>query len=223
MRVKPITEEQATESAKPNYLLRPGECDFEVKQAQDQTSDAGNEMIKLTLDVWDSTGKKATVYDYLLDAIPHKVRHAAYACGIGHVYERGEIEASHFEGKNGRLVIRTKEQPGYNPKNDVTDYVIAGRTKKTAGYQGAKANDSAAGVPTSPRRQAWEDFQKKNTGKNADEMSDLWRAELAGYFGNKTQDQLTDVEWRNFMQRDKQQVTNPIGDGSEFKEDDIPF
>src|SRR5688500_16996838 len=105
MRFTTVTEEAAQASAR-GYLLKPGECEFEVRRAEETVSNSGNPMMKLTLDVWDEDGKKGTVFDYLLGATPHKVRHFAYAVGLGHVYESGDnLDPDVCEGKGGRLII----------------------------------------------------------------------------------------------------------------------
>lgn len=134
MRVTPKTEEEVQR----NRLLTPGECDFEVRKAENVTSSKGNEMIKLTLEVWDCDSKNAIVWDYLLDKMPHKVRHFCYAVGLGRAYEAGQVDAEQCEGKSGRLLIRNSQDPGYDAKNEVADYVVADRTKETTGYKEAK-------------------------------------------------------------------------------------
>lgn len=231
MEFQPLTEEQAKESSKPAYLLVPGECDFEVKTAEPhiKTRDDGtsSESIHLLLDVWDVNGKQALVHEYLHPSVGHKLRHACYAVGLGHVYELGKIDAEQFLGKGGRCIIRNRQDRGYNPKNEVVDYIIADRTKETKGYQNSKARDNGAAPPgPSPRKQAWEAFQAMHRGKQVDEIAMLWREEIAKQFPGKTQNDLTHDDWvaaGSRMRAPRQAVTNPIGNESAFQEDDIPF
>lgn len=160
MRITPKTEEEVNR----NKLLFPGECDFEVRKAIDKTSKAGNEMIELTLECWDSKQGNAMVFDYLLDAMAHKMRHFCYAVGLGRAYEAGSLSAEQCEGKSGRLIIRNAQDKmrEHPPKNEVADYVVADRTKETPGYKDAKRNTNdrvgaAAGSPISEEKQFKED------------------------------------------------------------------
>lgn len=226
MRITPITEEEAKESAKPNYLLTPGECDFEITAAADQVSSNNNEMIKLTMNVFDVHGKKAIVFDYLLDAIPHKARHAAYAVGLGHQYEDGEIEAASFVGKEGKCLIRLKQQTGYEPKNEVADYIVADESKSATGYKAAKAKDSGkTPPPASGRVQAWKKFQELHKGDNADDIAKSWRLKIKAHFGTAEQKDITNEGWLGFAEKlsQKPRTESPIEEDAGFNADDIPF
>jgi hypothetical protein len=239
MRFNPVTEEEAKKSAR-GFLLEPGECEFEVRDATDETSNSGNPMIKLTMDVFDKTGKKAIVYDYLLEAMAHKVRHFAYAVGLGHFYEAGEFDAEHCVGKGGRLIIRTKKQQGYEPKNDVADYVVGGNAKTTPGYQNAKAQDSGnAAPPLGGRDLARRSFNARASQLDPTARSTAWMEAVSQYFGHTDQGSIPDGDWRNFeavvrqswqagkgipiAMRKRVPVEAPFGESQEFKEDDIPF
>lgn len=235
MRVTPRTEEEIKRSK----LLAPGECDFEVRDAKDETSKSNNEMIHLILDVWDSNGDKALVHDYLLDAMPHKVRHFCYAVGLGHVYENGELEADACIGKSGRCLIRSKQDRGYDPKNDVADYVVADSTKETKGYATAKAKQQAsgkdAGATLAAERQAamrtaWETWKRKFTKEFPQstqvECETAWKAACAAYWPNqKIPDAIGTVQWDQLV---KNEFRRPEGDltpaGTHFTGDeDVPF
>lgn len=248
MRFTPVTEEAAQQSAR-GYLLKPGECEFEVKRAEEQVSNQGNPMMKLTLDVWDADGKKATVFDYLLDAIPHKARHFAYSVGLGHVYESGDdMPAEVCEGKGGRLIIRNKQQAGYDPKNEVADYVVSEKAKTTTGYQRAKATDNGnTAPPATGRSLAWKWFCARTANMDSNSRNDAWRKAISDFFGHSDQSKISDSEWRNIgiviqkswtpengipaSMRARQTVgagpssapMSPLGDEQEFTEDDIPF
>ena len=126
MRVNPKTEEELQLMG----LLQPGVYDFEVVEAQDKVSKSGNEMIALTLQVWDINGKPHTVYDYLLDAMSYKLRHFAESVGLLDKYLAGNIEASDCRLASAKVEIiiqKGGEKLGggsYPDKNSVKDYIV---------------------------------------------------------------------------------------------------
>lgn len=118
-----------------SYLWPKGNYDFEVLDCSDETSKAGNDMIKLMLKVYNADGKTQNVFDYLLESMEHKLRHAAYAVGLGERYEAGDLEAADFEGKSGKLTLDIQPaKDGYAAKNVVKDYVVSdeGQVKASA-------------------------------------------------------------------------------------------
>ncbi len=104
-------------------LLPNGTYPFSVLAAEETYSKAGNEMIKLKLAVFGSDGRSSHIYDYLLESLAYKLRHCAYSCGLGPQYESGELKAQDFEGKEGYVKIGQQTQAGYDPKNNVKDYL----------------------------------------------------------------------------------------------------
>lgn len=120
MKFSPKTDKELKEA----NLLQPGIYDFEVIAAEDKTSAAGNEMIALNMKVY---GDNRIVYvtDYLMEKMAFKLRHACDACGLLKQYESGELQASDFEGKSGKvkLKIDTDKEGKYADKNGVADYV----------------------------------------------------------------------------------------------------
>jgi hypothetical protein len=121
MRVTPRTEADLAEEKLWDIKISYG---FQVLEATDQVSKSGNEMIKLKLLVFTDTGRERIMYDYLLDAMAHKVRHAAAATGLLASYEAEELQAHEFVGKTGSLKLgrRVNQQTGL-PENTVVDYV----------------------------------------------------------------------------------------------------
>lgn len=119
-------EQEQKERMEANLWPKGSVCDFEVKDAEDTQSKAGNDMIKLTLQVFNDKGKSQFLFDYLLASMAYKLRHAAYACGIGSRYEAGDLSASDFIGKAGRLEIGVQAaKDGYGARNTVQDYVLS--------------------------------------------------------------------------------------------------
>lgn len=109
-------------------LLKPGVYDFEIAGAEDAISkSSGAEMIKLRVKVFDLDGGSTIIFDYLMESVAYKLRHAAEVCGLERAYERGELNAFDFEGKVGRVKVAIqKDKTGQYPdKNSIADYLPA--------------------------------------------------------------------------------------------------
>ncbi len=100
-------------------LLQPGTYPFSVTKAEECVSKSGNEMIKLTITIWETAGSSRQIFDYLLEAMPLKLRGFALATGMPEKYNSGEIKASDCENKEGYVQIGI--EPG-KPKEDGTLY-----------------------------------------------------------------------------------------------------
>lgn len=123
MRFTPKTEEDlAGERSKfgpwPN-----GTYDFEVMEADDATSKAGNDMIVLDLMVYDSHGNNRKVRDWLVETVAAKLKDACRAVGLHAAYDGGNIAARDFVGRSGKLKLGTQTQEGFDPRNKVTGYI----------------------------------------------------------------------------------------------------
>lgn len=121
MRITPRTEKEIAEL----NLWAPGVYSFQIGSATDEVSKAGNEMIKLAVNVYNAEGTCKIVYDYLLETIPHKIRHLCEACGLLDKYESTTIYAQDFEGKTGDLKLAIQKDKGsqYPDKNTIADYI----------------------------------------------------------------------------------------------------
>ena len=107
-------------------LFPPGVYGFEITEASDDVAKkSGKDMIKLVLRVFDAEGRERTLYDYLLESMPHKLRHAAEACGLLDRYQTGDLLAWEFEGKIGnvKLTVRDNKERG-TKENSIIDYVV---------------------------------------------------------------------------------------------------
>jgi hypothetical protein len=109
-------------------LLPEDEYPFEVADAEETVSKNGNEMIKLTLCLWDKEGKEHVIFDYLLEAMAFKLRKFAAITGLMRNYETGKIDAKeclHKCGKVKLIIQKGKPNPegGFYPdRNSVKEY-----------------------------------------------------------------------------------------------------
>ncbi len=124
MRVTPKTEKQIAEE----NLWPEGEYSFEVIEAKDSVSKKGNEMIVLSLRLFDNddADRSRTINDYLMDSIPAKLRQICVAGGLQGKYESGTILASDFIGICGTLKLKIQhDKTGqYAAQNSVGSYVV---------------------------------------------------------------------------------------------------
>jgi hypothetical protein len=142
MKVTPKTEKEIAES----NLWQPAEYGFEILDATDEVSkSSGAEMIKMKVAVYNGEGEQRIVFDYLLDSMAHKVRHAADCCGLLDKYEAGTLMADDFKGKNGYLKLRIqKDKTGaYPDKNVIADYVVGKSADAPAANVNGKGKVSA--------------------------------------------------------------------------------
>ena len=115
----------------PTNLLEKGEYHVEVFEATDATSQSsGDDMIKLNVAVWVEDKVRCRIFDYLIDSMPAKLRHACDTFGILSKYETGRLSASDFNGKSGRakIDIQVDKNGQYPDKNVIKDYIC--RSKK---------------------------------------------------------------------------------------------
>jgi len=124
MRVTPMSEQELQES----NLIPEGIYPFDVTDAKETYSKKGNEMIRLTIVVYDSANRKHVLDDFLLDAMPFKVRHFCEYTGLIDRYNAGELSSGDCYKKSGWAKIsietgRPKPDGGeYPPRNSVKDY-----------------------------------------------------------------------------------------------------
>ena len=113
------------EEAKRGKLREPGTYPFNVATAEDTQSRAGNDMIKVKLEVFDKDGGSFFIYDYLLEAMAFKLRHFAKGTGLLAEYEAGELNAGMMVGKSGGVTLEIEDAQGdYPAKNVVRDYQV---------------------------------------------------------------------------------------------------
>lgn len=122
MKFAPKTEREiAEEGMMPDGTI----CDFEVIEAQEAVSKAGNEMIELKLTVWRPNGAQMSMRDWLVSTRQGKVLAFAKAVGMREAYDAGEFRADDLAGKAGKLKVGVDPGDGnYPPRNKVKTYVM---------------------------------------------------------------------------------------------------
>lgn len=119
---KPLNEQQL----KSGDLIAPGIYNFEVMDALETQSKAGNDMLKLQLKVFMEDGRERIVFDYLLEALQYKLGHFAEVIGMVNKYNEGALSAEDCFGKSGQLKIgiQSDKTGQYGDRNTVLDYVM---------------------------------------------------------------------------------------------------
>lgn len=124
MRFEPLTDEQLQISA----LLPEGIYSYKVVKSEDKVSQAGNEYISLTLQVYDDQGKEHLVFTNL--ALIKLLKHFCDINNLQNEYESGELPSNKCLNKSGgRVCISIEgEKPNpnggvYKSKNIVKDYI----------------------------------------------------------------------------------------------------
>jgi len=120
MKFSPMTEDELARAS----LLEPGVYPFEVIAASEELSKAGNEMIKVKINVFGPDNQQAHIFDYLMEKLQYKLRHFCEATGLLQKYEAGTLSEVDCEGKSGWVKIKVEPANGqYQAKNSVQDYV----------------------------------------------------------------------------------------------------
>jgi hypothetical protein len=121
MRFSPKTDNEIAAA----NLLPNGDYSYEVMSAEEATSRAGNEMLKLKLRIFVGESERH-VYDYLLEAMAGKLKHFCDSHGLTEKYQRGALTARDCEGLSGECSIGLKHDKSgqYPDQNTVLDYII---------------------------------------------------------------------------------------------------
>lgn len=141
----PMTEEDSL--AQRYQMLTEGEYNGVISSAHHSISkSSGNNMIELTVDIFDLGGNVTQIKDYLpfTDKMMWKVIKCVKSAGIHAQYANKSLEPEHFLNKNVR--VKVKFQPGdlvpldrlngkevgtkYPDKNVIADYLAQGPVTK---------------------------------------------------------------------------------------------
>lgn len=111
-------------------LLPKGWYDFEVMDAQDKVSRAGNEMIAVKLRVFDPNGGEKHVYDYLMEAVPEKLFDFCESVGLIDKYQAGTLTAEDCVNRAAKVKIAIDDKnENYDPKNVAKAYAAVDAIK----------------------------------------------------------------------------------------------
>lgn len=150
MRFQPKTENEIAAAG----LFPAGEYNFEITDASEETSKAGNDMLKLVATVYNGAGQQTLVFDYLVDTerTAYKIRHFAAAVGLLPAYERGQLTAPDCVGRAGRckLAIVKDKNGQYPDRNGIADYLApagGAAPSRTAAMAGAPSRDLDDEIP----------------------------------------------------------------------------
>lgn len=107
-------------------------------QTQDEVSTkTGNDMIVLVLKVYKPDGEFRIMRDWLMDAMPKKIKNATTVFGLSKQYNEGQLYAHDFVGKKGEVKLGIKKDTTgkYADSNSVLDYVVeADNSNAPAGH-----------------------------------------------------------------------------------------
>lgn len=136
MRFEAKSEEEVS-----SFDLAPaGKYAFEVLEAEEKQSKAGNDMIALKIGILHN-GSMNGVFDYLVsgEKTAYKVRHFADAVGMLAEYEKGQLNAADLVGLTGECqIVIQPAKDGYDAKNSVKDYVKRGGAQPAKAAKGAR-------------------------------------------------------------------------------------
>lgn len=112
--------------------IEPGVYDFQVLKAEQKRSKSGNQMIELTLAVWDANGVQRHIFDYLVSmpSMVYKIKHFCDTVGLTKEYLAGCLNVNDCVDKCGKaeiIIQKGNQKPDgsyYPDKNAVKDYVV---------------------------------------------------------------------------------------------------
>jgi hypothetical protein len=119
MRFDPLDDDEKV--AKKYEPLPSGDYDFVILDAEETTSKAGNDMLKVKLEV-----KGEHIYDYLLSkgSTAWKLKAFCRAMNLLDKYETGNLNAGDLIGRKGRVELAIEPATGaYDAKNKVKKYI----------------------------------------------------------------------------------------------------
>ena len=123
MQFTPKSEQEITDSK----VAKAGIYAFEIQDAWEKKSAAGNDMFELKVEVSNGNGMRRTLPDYLLPKgiSAEKLLHCSIACGIRAKYDSGLLSHEDFIGKRGRVRLGIEKKKGFPDRNVIEDYLAA--------------------------------------------------------------------------------------------------
>jgi len=99
-----------------DVLAAEGKASWEIIKALNTTSKAGNNMVKVTFKVIDSTGHSAFVFENVPMHVQWRVAKIASATGTSEMAKTGNIDIDQWLNKKGMGIIGHEESEGYAKK-----------------------------------------------------------------------------------------------------------
>jgi len=128
-----ITKDWADDDGGGTFLLPEGKYSFEVAKAEKGKSKAGNDMITITLHVYDGKGgARVFVYDWLTSAFKKKVVDFCRCVGLSDLVDGGELTAMRCVQRTGEVHLIQEEYDG-KKRNKVDRYDYETPQKVPAG------------------------------------------------------------------------------------------
>lgn len=142
MKFQPKSDEELQKEEAKRGLWEKGAYSYEILpyvtfgtktiQTCDTKSSAGNDMLVLAVKVFNDDGRESVIVDYITDAVGFKLKHLAYANGLGSQYDAGELHAIDLIGKCGKAKVGVSKGKAkndgsgenYSDKNSIVDYLV---------------------------------------------------------------------------------------------------
>ena len=144
MRFNPLNEEEAAKQS--SGLFDPGLYDYEIAEAAETTSNSGNDMIKLTVLVFDRNGDHKRIWFYLVNTQKSqwKIREFARSCGLLDSYNNGSLSETECVGCTGQCELGIEPAQGQWPAKNVISSWLPKKTARGTGYTGRSAPQPAS-------------------------------------------------------------------------------
>jgi hypothetical protein len=126
MKFTPLSDEEA--AAQSGDLWPPGTYDYEIREATEETSKAGNDMFKLEIWIFSKDGERKLLWDYLVasEKATWKIHQFAASCGLTEQYKTGALMVAEIVGRTGMCdVVTQKATDDFPAKNVIKGYVKA--------------------------------------------------------------------------------------------------
>lgn len=149
MRLEKVMSQEEADAGSNGAVWRAGTYDFEIHDASEELSKAGNDQIKLTVWVFDTQGERKTCFDYLgaTEKVQWKTRQFCQSVGLIAQYESGELDVNDIVERTGKLKLGIQKSPEYGDQNKVLAYLEATEAAPRA------ARPAAARPASTPARQ----------------------------------------------------------------------
>lgn len=145
MHFTPMSEEEA--AAQSADLWPDAIYDYEVRDASEETSAAGNAMTKMEVWIYNQAGSRRLLFDYLVasEKAAWKIRSFCESCNLLEQYKTGALMVADIVGRTGRCQVVTQKADGaYPAKNVIRGYV---KTKAAAPVSGSGTAPHRTKVP----------------------------------------------------------------------------